>query len=215
MASIKNKQMDLLVAYNRSDEPSPLLKTFKVVAVPAILLLVFVSIFLVFTVLKMDKNSKIADAKADNEVIQLKIEATDKTPYDELQSLQTTFTSIEELDKSLSSLSELTKQKILYIQNDLIAGVSLASLSFDQQSNLLTVSLSSTNVQNIEKYVTKLKKHVEYASVEYTGYQETSSQKSTQTSEDVLDELLGNTTQVETVAYSFQVKITLDGKAGE
>ncbi|MEG0368104.1 MAG: hypothetical protein RR585_14775, partial [Coprobacillus sp.] len=99
MASIRNKQIDLLVAYNRSDEPSPLLKTFKIIAVPAILIVVFVSIFIVFTVMKMDKTNKINDAKAENEIIQLKIDATDKKPYEELQSLQTTFAALEELDK--------------------------------------------------------------------------------------------------------------------
>ncbi|MEG0592635.1 MAG: hypothetical protein RR512_04935 [Coprobacillus sp.] len=214
MASIRNKQIDLLVAYNRSDEPSPLLKTFKIIAVPAILIVVFVSIFIVFTVMKMDKTNKINDAKAENEIIQLKIDATDKKPYEELQSLQTTFAALEELDKSLSTLPELTKQKILYIQKDLIAGISLSSLSFDQKSNLLTVSLASSNVQNIEKYVTKLKKHVEYSSVEYTGYQESVS-SSTNTGSGLLDGLLGNITEETVSSYGFQVKITLDGKAGE
>lgn len=214
MASIRNKQIDLLVAYNRSDEPSPLLKTFKTIAVPAILIVVFASIFIGFTVMKMDITNKINDAKAENEIIQLKIDATDKKPYEELQSLQTTFASLEELDKSLSTLPELTKQKILYIQKDLITGVSLSSLSFDQKSNLLTVSLSSSNVQNIEKYVTKLKNHVEYSSVEYTGYQEGAS-SSNNTGSGLLDGLLGNVSEETVTSYGFQVKITLDGKVGE
>lgn len=212
MASIKNKQIDLLVAYNRSDEPSPLLKTFKIVAAPVILLLIFGSIFIVFTILKMDKTNMINDAKAENEIVQLKIDATDHAPYEELNSLQSTFSSIEELDKSLNSLSELTKEKILYIQKDLIGGVSLTSLTFDQKTNLFTASLSSLNVQNIEKYVTKLKKHVEYASVDYTGYQEVAS--TTSSGGGLLDGLLGETTET-TVSYNFQVKITLDGKVGE
>ena len=211
---IKNKHLDLLAAYNRKDGPSTVSKGFRLVVVPAVLVGVFVIFFAVMTFMTMGKNSELNTAKEDIEVVQLKIESTDKNPYEELQSLQSIYQSLESLDESLSNLSTLTKEKINYLKTDLLTGIELSSITFDRNSNLLTVNLKSSNVQNIEKYVTKLKTHAEYVDIAYTGYQKT--EASGVDTSGIVDENGNPLASIQTPAYySFIVKITLEGKAGE
>ncbi|MEG0451468.1 MAG: hypothetical protein RR558_00265 [Coprobacillus sp.] len=212
---IKNKQLDLLAAYNRNDKPSRMSASLKFMIVPIVLVLVFASIFAFMTIITLDKKNQTKTINEDAEVIQLKIDATDKTPYEELQKMETALASIETIDSSLSALPEITKNKIQYIKKDLIAGMTISSISFDQSTKLITVSLMSNNVQNIEKYIGKLKLHAEYSDVEYTGYSEKTTTTTTD-STNFLDQF-GNPTKNVTSSsgYSFQVKINIDEGAGE
>ncbi len=211
---ISKKELDLLAAYNRKDGSSQLSNTMKIMAVPMILVGIIAIAFGTIYLMKMDMTDKLNNAILDNEVIQLKIDSTDQKPYNELHSLESIYTSLEQLDNSLSGLPTLTKKSITYLKTDLLNGISLKTISFDRNTNLLTASLTSQNVQNIEKYVTTLKKHSEYTDVSYSGYQINESKSIDTTG--LVDEN-GNPIIVEQakVDYGFNVKISLDKKVGE
>ena len=187
-SKIQNKELDLLAAYNRKEGPSKSSKVVRLIAIPLSLIV-------------------------SNEELQLKIDSTDKEPYNELTVLQGTYSSLEAIDNYVSGLSKIDKQNILQLQKKLLSGMTLNSISYNQDSKEMTVSYTSSNVQNIEKYVTILRNSEDYAQITYTGYQQGSSTTSQGTGE--TNPLTGQEITTDTVVlyYNFSLVLTLNGGA--
>ena len=113
----------------------------------------------------------------------------------------------------VSGLSKIDKQNILQLQKKLLSGMTLNSISYNQDSKEMTVSYTSSNVQNIEKYVTILRNSEDYAQITYTGYQQGSSTTSQGTGE--TNPLTGQEITTDTVVlyYNFSLVLTLNGGA--
>lgn len=156
---------------------------------------------------------QIDEVNLSNEELQLKIDSTDKEPYNELTVLQGTYSSLEAIDNYVSGLSKIDKQNILQLQKKLLSGMTLNSISYNQDSKEMTVSYTSSNVQNIEKYVTILRNSEDYAQITYTGYQQDSSTTSKGTGE--TNPLTGQEITTDTVVlyYNFSLVLTLNGGA--
>lgn len=212
-SKIQNKELDLLAAYNRKDGPTKSSKIIKMLAVPIGLLVIFGLSFLYLFMINHNLENKINEVKLSNEEIQLKIDVTDKEPYFELNTLKGTFDSLQQIDNYVSNLPEITKNKILNLQKSLLSGMSINSIAYNQQTKQMTVSYTSSNVQNIEKYITALKNTNQYSDISYVGYQQGSS-TSTQTTGET-DPLTGEpvTTNTVNVFYNFNLVMTLDGGA--
>lgn len=208
---IQNKELDLLAAYNRKEGPTRFSQIMKILGIPVGLISLFAVVFLFIYVSNMHLENKIADAQYINEEIQLKIDVTDKAPYNELTVLEGTFESLQTIDSTLSSLPTLTKEKIMGLKQNLLSGMSIQTISYSQESGQLNASLTSSNVQNIEKYITQLKKNDYYKNITYTGYQQ-GTQTSTQGTGQI-DELTGQeiTTNTVTLFYNFNIIIAVDG----
>lgn len=208
---IQDKELDLLAAYNRKEGPSQLSTTMKLIGVPIGLIVIFAIVFLFLFMNNRSIQNKIDEVNLKNEEVQLKIDVTDKTPYNELTSLQGTYESLQAIDASLSNLPSLTKEKILGLKKNLLSGMSLKTISYSQESKQLNASFTSSNVQNIEKYITLLKTKDYYKDITYTGYQQSSQTSSQGTGQ--IDELTGLeiTTNTVTLFYNFNITIAVDG----
>ena len=77
---------------------------------------------------------QIDEVNLSNEELQLKIDSTDKEPYNELTVLQGTYSSLEAIDNYVSGLSKIDKQNILQLQKKLLSGMTLNSISYNQDS---------------------------------------------------------------------------------
>lgn len=208
---IQNKELDLLAAYERKEGPSKISKVLKMVGIPIGLVLIFTISFLFLFLGNKGIENQINDMNASNEEVQLKIDAIDKEPYYELSSLEGTYASLQTIDNYLSGLPHITAEKILTLKQSLLSGMSMHTLSYDQTNKVINASFSSSNVQNIEKYVSVLKTKTYYSNIVYTGYQQ-SSQSTTQGTGQI-DELTGQeiTTNEVVVSYNFNLVVTLEG----
>lgn len=208
---IQNKELDLLAAYERKEGPSKISKILKMVGIPIGLVLIFTISFLFLFLGNKSIENQINDMNASNEEVQLKIDAIDKEPYYELSSLEGTYASLQTIDNYLSGLPHITAEKILTLKQSLLSGMSMHTLSYDQTNKVINASFSSSNVQNIEKYVSVLKTKTYYSNIVYTGYQQ-SSQSTTQGTGQI-DELTGQeiTTNEVVVSYNFNLVVTLEG----
>lgn len=213
MFRIQKKELDLLAAYNRKEGTSASSYILRYVSIPVGILVVFLGVFLFLYIGNHNIQGKIDDVNLLNEEIQLKIDATDQGPYNELTTLQGTYQSLEEIDNYIASLPIITQKQIMNLKNSLLGGMTMNSLGFTQETGQISVTYSSSNVQNIEKYISNLKTKYNMANISYNGYQQSTSSSTTSTGE--VDPLTGQeiTTTVQNTTYSFSLVITANGGA--
>ena len=208
---IENKELDLLAAYNRKEGPSQVEKYIKLFGIPVLLVVIVGGISGFLYMSNSHLQNKITDMKERNDILQLEIDTSDLDAYNELTALEGTFESVEKVDSYISNLPTITKNKIKDMQKALLAGMNIQSIAYTQTNGQVVLSCISSDVRNIEKYVTKLKNNSDFINVTYKGYQQTSQTKSVNTGE--VDALTGLpiTSQTTSIFYTFQVTITLGG----
>ena len=208
---IENKELDLLAAYHQKEGPSPFSKIMKSIGITLALFVLLMASYIVIFVMNNQLQSQVDDMKLENEALQLKIDSTDHEPYNQLTQLQSTYDSLERIDRYISQLPKVTRDKINVLQKKLLNGMKMTSIQYNQSNGQIVLGCTSTNVRNIEKYVSSIKEHAYYNQVSYKGYQ-----KNTQTSQVTtgqIDPLTGVEITRENVSvfYSFTVTVTIDG----
>lgn len=211
MFKISNKKLDLLAAYNRKDGPSSFEKYIKIFGVPVVLVVLLLCFYGFMYFSNSSLEDKLNEVNKDTQMIQEKIDASDQTAYKELMTLQSTYESVKKTDEYISKLPRITKRKIESMRNSLLANMSIDSLTYEQTSGQVSLSCRSTNVRNIEKYVSILKKNKLYSKIIYKGYQQVNETYTIRTGQ--FDELTGQelTTQSSVSYYTFNVVITIAG----
>ena len=182
-SKIQNKELDLLAAYNRKEGPSKSSKVVRLIAIPLSLIVFFGAIYLYLFISNYHLQKQIDEVNLSNEELQLKIDSTDKEPYNELTVLQGTYSSLEAIDNYVSGLSKIDKQNILQLQKKLLSGMTLLRNSED------------------------------YAQITYTGYQQGSSTTSQGTGETNPLTGQEITTDTVVLYYNFSLVLTLNGGA--
>lgn len=208
-SGLKNKELDLLKAYDRNDEPSPYEHILKLAIVPVVIILVFLIPFGYLTMNNMSLQKEIDQINDEIEKYNLAIQATDSTAYGKLSNMQITLDSIETLNEKISQIPSLNKSYINSIQKSLIGGMSIDTISYVRDTQTITLSISSTNVQNVEKYVKNLKKVDSFSTVNYTGYNEVTTSQTIPT--EATDPLTGApiTNTVESSSYKAIITLIL------
>lgn len=208
---VQKKELDLLAAYYRKDGTQESSQRLKQIGIPILLIVIFGMAYGLFTLSNISKQNQIQNTKEETEILQLKIESMDQNPYRELTQLQEMYSSLTALDQSLSKLPQITQNKINGARRQLLSGMSLQSITYNQDTNQLTFFITSVDVLKIETYVTSLHKNSDFKDVHYSGYQQVSERTSIPTGQ--TDETTGQemtTVQVDSY-YTFAVDITLDG----
>ena len=208
-SGIKNKEIDLLKAYNRNDEPSPYEHIIKLCIPPIVIVLIFLIPYGLLTWNINNTQKEIDTIKEDINKYNLAIDATDKTAYEQLSSMQNILNSIQGLNDQINAIPSITTPIVNNIQKSLISGMTLDTINYSRENQSLSLSISSSNVQNIEKYVKNLKKYDAFASVQYSGYNEVTTSSSTPTG--ATDPLTGEpiTNTVESTSYKASIIIIL------
>lgn len=208
---IENKELDLLAAYNRKEGSSKLEKYIKILGAPIILVFIIAMAWVFLFISNSQLQDKITDVKEKNDALQLQIDTSDLEAYNELIALEGTFDSIEKVDSYISNLPKITRGKIRDLQTTLLNGMRITSISYNQTNGQVSLNCISSNVQNIEKYVTVIKRNPDFINVTYKGYQQSSQTKSINTG--AIDEITGLpiTTQTTSIYYTFNLIVTLGG----
>ena len=157
----------------------------------------------------MNVQKQINSLNEDIDKYNLAIAATDVTAYEQLSSFQTVLDSIQQLNDQINAIPSINTKLVNSIQKALINGMTIDTISFTRDSQSITLSISSNNVQNIEKYVKSLKQNDAFASINYTGYSEVTNSQTQDTG--TTDPLTGLpiTTTVESTSYKATVGIIL------
>lgn len=211
MFKVSNKKLDLLAAYYRKEGPSSFEKYIRIFGIPTVLIVVLLAFYGFMYFSNSSLEDKINEVKQDTQVIQDKIDNSDQSAYKELTTLQNTYDSIKKTDEYISKLPRITKRKIESLRDSLLSNMSIDSLTYEQTSGQVSMSCRSSNVRNIEKYITILKKNKLYSNIIYKGYQQTTQTNTIHTGQ--YDELTGQeiTTQSSTSYYTFNVVVVIAG----
>lgn len=204
---LKNKEIDLMAAYNRNDEPSRYEGIIKLSIPPLVILLVCLIPFGILTINNMSMQNQIDETNSEIEKYNLAIDSTDASAYEKLQSFQNVLTSIQNLNDQINSMSRIDSHSIQTLQNQLITGMTIESIQYVRETGTMSLGVSSTNVQNIEKYVKNLKKQDVFANVDYNAYSEVTS--STTSTSDEIDPLTGLPVTLTTESTSYKTTITI------
>ena len=176
MSGIKNKQLDILKAYEDSLKDPHRYDLLKLIAAPlSILLVIAITCGALFFVTSntqkqiSDINTKIGTTKAA-------IEATDQQSYSELKTMQEAVSAMNEINRKISnyvSMSSTKLNKIVGFCDD--NGIDITSLSFTQptetsSTSTLTLQGSAEDPDDITMFVSDLRSSKLYKNINYGGY---------------------------------------------
>ena len=176
MSGIKNKQLDILKAYEDSLKDPHRYDLLKLIAAPlSILLVIAITCGALFFVTSntqkqiSDINTKIGTTKAA-------IEATDQQSYSELKTMQEAVSAMNEINRKISnyvSMSSTKLNKIVGFCDD--NGIDITSLSFTQptetsSTSTLTLQGSAEDPDDITMFVSDLRSSKLYKNINYAGY---------------------------------------------
>lgn len=222
MSGIKNKQLDILKAYEDSLKDPHRYDLLKLIAAPlSILLVIAITCGALFFVTSntqkqiSDINTKIGTTKAA-------IEATDQQSYSELKTMQEAVSAMNEINRKISnyvSMSSTKLNKIVGFCDD--NGIDITSLSFTQPTEMsststLTLQGSAEDPDDITMFVSDLRSSKLYKNINYAGYTQSQNTVDATSNTDTTSNT-GNsnksaaanvTTQTETV-YTFTVTMVL------
>lgn len=222
MSGIKNKQLDILKAYEDSLKDPHRYDLLKLIAAPlSILLVIAITCGALFFVTSntqkqiSDINTKIGTTKAA-------IEATDQQSYSELKTMQEAVSAMNEINRKISnyvSMSSTKLNKIVGFCDD--NGIDITSLSFTQPTEMsststLTLQGSAEDPDDITMFVSDLRSSKLYKNINYGGYTQSQNTADATSNTDTTSNT-GNsnksaaanvTTQTETV-YTFTVTMVL------
>lgn len=222
MSGIKNKQLDILKAYEDSLKDPHRYDLLKLIAAPlSILLVIAITCGALFFVTSntqkqiSDINTKIGTTKAA-------IEATDQQSYSELKTMQEAVSAMNEINRKISnyvSMSSTKLNKIVGFCDD--NGIDITSLSFTQptetsSTSTLTLQGSAEDPDDITMFVSDLRSSKLYKNINYGGYTQSQNTADATSNTDTTSNTGNNnkstaanvTTQTETV-YTFTVTMVL------
>lgn len=222
MSGIKNKQLDILKAYEDSLKDPHRYDLLKLIAAPlSILLVIAITCGALFFVTSntqkqiSDINTKIGTTKAA-------IEATDQQSYSELKTMQEAVSAMNEINRKISnyvSMSSTKLNKIVGFCDD--NGIDITSLSFTQptetsSTSTLTLQGSAEDPDDITMFVSDLRSSKLYKNINYAGYTQSQNTADATSNTDTTSNTVSSnksaaanvTTQTETV-YTFTVTMVL------
>ncbi len=222
MSGIKNKQLDILKAYEDSLKDPHRYDLLKLIAAPlSILLVIAITCGALFFVTSntqkqiSDINTKIGTTKAA-------IEATDQQSYSELKTMQEAVSAMNEINRKISnyvSMSSTKLNKIVGFCDD--NGINITSLSFTQptetsSTSTLTLQGSAEDPDDITMFVSDLRSSKLYKNINYAGYTQSQNTVDATSNTDTASNTVSSnksaaanvTTQTETV-YTFTVTMVL------
>ena len=177
---LKNKDIDLLKVYKQKKEASPYAKTLKYLAFPICAAVILLTWFGILTYQNHTLNSDIAAAKEELKQVQKQIaEDPDLEKYQSLQKAMSDVEKYKTLHKDIQSYPQLSQNTFdqILIASDL--STSVVSLSYQRDTQIVSLQVESLTAEDTEQFVRRLKKSKIFEAVDYSGYAQ--SEKETQT----------------------------------
>lgn len=169
--SLANKDINLLAVYKVKKEPSKYASSIKLIAIPAVAAIVFLTIFGVQTFRIHQLKSDTDDIYKEVSALQEKIA---KDPNAEKQAKyvadMATFTQLKQLKEDLLSYPELNQNTFDQILLASDINVDVTSFSYVRESQVITLQIQGVYANDTENFVRKLKTSGIFSKVDYSGY---------------------------------------------
>lgn len=179
---LRNKDIDLLKVYKQKKEASPYAGALKYLAFPITAAVILLSWFGIVTYQNHALDSDIAAAKAELKQVQKQIaEDPDLEKYQSLQKAMNDVEKYKTLHKDIQSYPQLSQNTFDQILIASDVNTSIVSLSYQRETQIVTLQVESLTSQDTEQFVRRLKKSKTFEAVDYAGYAQ--SEKTTKTAE--------------------------------
>ncbi|MCH4286051.1 MULTISPECIES: hypothetical protein [Bacillota] len=168
---LANKDINLLAVYKVKSEPSKYASVLKVVAIPAVAAIVFVTIFGVQQFRIHGLKSKTDDVNAQIAKLQEQI-ANDPNAEKNAKYLKDleTLNQLKELHEDIESYPQLSQDTFdqILLASDL--NVDVTSFSYVRESQVITLQIQGLYANDTENFVRRLKTSNIFSKVDYSGY---------------------------------------------
>ena len=168
---LANKDINLLAVYKVKSEPSKYASVLKVVAIPAVAAIVFVTIFGVQQFRIHGLKSKTDDVNAQIAKLQEQI-ANDPNAEKNAKYLKylETLNQLKELHDDIESYPQLSQDTFdqILLASDL--NVDVTSFSYVRESQVITLQIQGLYANDTENFVRRLKTSNIFSKVDYSGY---------------------------------------------
>lgn len=197
---LKNKDIDLLKVYKQKKEASPYASSLKYLAFPVGAAVILLSWFGILTYQNHALDSDIAAAKDELKQVQKQIaEDPDLEKYQSLQKAMSDVEKYKTLHKDIQSYPQLSQNIFDQILIASDVSTSIVSLSYQRETQVVTLQVESLTAEDTEQFVRRLKKSRIFETVDYSGYAQ--SEKETNTAANTNDktaEAANNDTEKDT-----------------
>ena len=156
---LKNKDIDLLKVYKQKKEASPYVVTLKYLVFPISAAVILISWFGIVTYQNHALDSDIAAAKAELKQVQKQI--AEDPNLEKYQSLQKAMNDVEKyktLHKDIQSYPQLSQNTFDQILIASDVNTSIVSLSYQRETQVVTLQVESLTAEDTEQFVRRLKK---------------------------------------------------------
>ena len=168
---LANKDINLLAVYKVKSESSKYASVLKVVAIPAVAAIVFVTIFGVQQFRIHGLKSKTDDVNAQIAKLQEQI-ANDPNAEKNAKYLKDleTLNQLKELHEDIESYPQLSQDTFdqILLASDL--NVDVTSFSYVRESQVITLQIQGLYANDTENFVRRLKTSNIFSKVDYSGY---------------------------------------------
>lgn len=205
MARNSNKDIDFLSVYKTKKKININSKTLLLIALPVLLILIFATSTLYLTITNRN-------LQKDVDTLQTQIEEALSATASNTNSDQQK--ELSKLNEQLTNLQTITQTLSKYPQIDKGILETIDSISFNQETGAISLTVTASKVNGCEETVRTLRESGTFKTVDYNGY--TQDGGVSETTETVTDPTTGaTTTQTVTnttpITYKSSITCTLEG----
>lgn len=205
MARNSNKDIDFLSVYKTKKKININSKTLLLIALPVLLFLIFATSTLYLTITNRN-------LQKDVDTLQTQIEEALSATASNTNSDQQK--ELSKLNEQLTNLQTITQTLSKYPQIDKGILETIDSISFNQETGAISLTVTASKVNGCEETVRTLRESGTFKTVDYNGY--TQDGGVSETTETVTDPTTGaTTTQTVTnttpITYKSSITCTLEG----
>lgn len=205
MARNSNKDIDFLSVYKTKKKININSKTLLLIAFPVLLILIFATSTLYLTITNRN-------LQKDVDTLQTQIEEALAATASNTNSDQQK--ELSKLNEQLTNLQTITQTLSKYPQIDKGILETIDSISFNQETGAISLTVTAFKVNGCEETVRTLRESGTFKTVDYNGY--TQDGGVSETTETVTDPITGaTTTQTVTnttpITYKSSITCTLEG----
>lgn len=205
MARNSNKDIDFLSVYKTKKKINTNSKTLLLIALPVLLILIFATSTLYLTITNRNLQK---DVDTLHTQIEEALAATASNTNSDQQK------ELSKLNEQLTNLQTITQTLSKYPQIDKGILETIDSISFNQETGAISLTVTASKVNGCEETVRTLRESGTFKTVDYNGY--TQDGGVSETTETVTDPTTGaTTTQAVTnttpITYKSSITCTLEG----
>lgn len=205
MARNSNKDIDFLSVYKTKKKINTNSKTLLLIALPVLLILIFATSTLYLTITNRNLQKDVDTLQTQiEEALAATASNTNSDQQKELSKLNEQLTNLQTITQTLSKYPQIDKNILETID----------SISFNQETGAISLTVTASKVNGCEETVRTLRESGTFKTVDYNGY--TQDGGVSETTETVTDPTTGaTTTQAVTnttpITYKSSITCTLEG----